>query len=184
MQTSQFFQLPEQKKQEILEKSFGVFSQEIFDKVSIRKISDTLNISTGGFYNYFSSKDDLYLYLIDWKLSQQYNCIINKATGEVDDSEQSRHFWELFHKSSAEIRKQYYFRIKNNVLFSVQQAQLNHLTSIDEKTKTAISFLFTVLPFVMRELSDVTGDPTFDGDYWMTIKDIILSGVYHSGNPS
>lgn len=59
-----FFQLPEEKRQRIINATYDEFIENEYDKVSIRGIAKRAEISVGSFYQYFDDKDELYIYLI------------------------------------------------------------------------------------------------------------------------
>lgn len=60
-----FFNLPAKVQAEILETAMNVYINEKFENITIRMLSDQLNISIGSFYDYFHDKDELYFYLFD-----------------------------------------------------------------------------------------------------------------------
>lgn len=59
-----FFNLPYDKKEKITLAAYEIFTNEEYEKVSIRSITGKAEISIGSFYKYFDDKDDLYLYLL------------------------------------------------------------------------------------------------------------------------
>ena len=60
-----FFNLPDEKRQRILECAIEEFAQHDFDSASISQIVARAGIAKGSLYQYFTDKDDLYRYLID-----------------------------------------------------------------------------------------------------------------------
>ena len=60
-----FFNLPEQKRQTIIDAALTEFGLHNYDKASINRIVATSGISKGSLYQYFDGKRDLYLYLIE-----------------------------------------------------------------------------------------------------------------------
>ncbi|SHJ98385.1 transcriptional regulator, TetR family [Anaerobranca californiensis DSM 14826] len=63
MPTQTFFNLPEDKKQRILDAAIEEFASYPFNEVSVAKIIQKANIPRGSFYQYFSDLKDLYKYL-------------------------------------------------------------------------------------------------------------------------
>ncbi|KYG90046.1 hypothetical protein A0U40_07335 [[Bacillus] sp. KCTC 13219] len=57
-----FFNLPEEKKQRIVDVTYEIFTNTKYEDVNIRDIAKKSGISVGSFYQYFHDKDDLYLY--------------------------------------------------------------------------------------------------------------------------
>ncbi|PYI56959.1 TetR/AcrR family transcriptional regulator [Paenibacillus flagellatus] len=60
-----FFNLPEAKRELIVNHAVEEFYQAGYEKASISKIVERSKIAKGSFYQYFENKDDLYLYLIE-----------------------------------------------------------------------------------------------------------------------
>ena len=60
-----FFNLPEEKRQNIYNIAIDEFSNKPYEKVSISQIVSRAKIAKGSFYQYFEDKEDLYTYLID-----------------------------------------------------------------------------------------------------------------------
>lgn len=61
---STFFNLPEEKREAIIEAAILEFKENNFDSSSINKIVENSGISKGSFYQYFVDKKDLYKYII------------------------------------------------------------------------------------------------------------------------
>ncbi len=59
-----FFNLPDGKKQRIIEATYDEFIEKPYEKVNIRNITGRAEINIASFYQYFIDKDDLYLYLL------------------------------------------------------------------------------------------------------------------------
>ncbi len=64
MPTKTFFNLPEEKRQKLLEAIHGEFSRVPFDEISINQIIRTAGIPRGSFYQYFEGKQDMLQYLL------------------------------------------------------------------------------------------------------------------------
>lgn len=60
-----FFNLPEAKRDAILELAIEEFAENDYKNASISRIVARAGIAKGSFYQYFADKKDLYLYLID-----------------------------------------------------------------------------------------------------------------------
>lgn len=59
-----FFNLPEEKRNKILEEAVIEFRDNNYDAASINKIVERSGISKGSFYQYFNDKEDVYLYIM------------------------------------------------------------------------------------------------------------------------
>lgn len=60
-----FFNLPEEKRQAILDVAIDEFAANEYSQVSISRIVDRAGIAKGSFYQYFEDKKDLLFYLLD-----------------------------------------------------------------------------------------------------------------------
>jgi AcrR family transcriptional regulator len=60
-----FFNLPEEKRQKILDYAMEEFAQNDYDSASISNIVINAGIAKGSLYQYFADKGDLYRYLIE-----------------------------------------------------------------------------------------------------------------------
>jgi len=67
-------------KKRIFEKAMEIFTQKSFDKVTINDICKAAGVSTGAFYHYFESKEQLLLeqYI---KIDQTYGAAVNDLKG-------------------------------------------------------------------------------------------------------
>ena len=59
-----FFNLPEEKRQRIIELALAEFAQNDYDTASISRIVAQAGIAKGSFYQYFENKEDLHAYLL------------------------------------------------------------------------------------------------------------------------
>jgi TetR/AcrR family transcriptional regulator len=60
-----FFNLPDEKREQILDVVIDEFAENDYANVSISRIVANAGIAKGSFYQYFDDKDDLYGYLFD-----------------------------------------------------------------------------------------------------------------------
>ncbi len=60
-----FFNLPEDKRQAILDLAIEEFAEHNYKNASISRIVERAGIAKGSFYQYFADKKELYLYLIE-----------------------------------------------------------------------------------------------------------------------
>ena len=60
-----FFNLPEEKRDLIVDLAIEEFSGHDYDLASVSRIVSKANIAKGSFYQYFEDKQDLYFYLLD-----------------------------------------------------------------------------------------------------------------------
>ena len=59
-----FFNLPDEKRDQILQIAIDEFAENDYDNVSVSRIVARAGIAKGSFYQYFAGKEDLYAYLL------------------------------------------------------------------------------------------------------------------------
>lgn len=72
---STFFNLPETKRQKIIDSCISEFGKKGYDKGSTDGIIRRSGISKGGLYEYIDSKEDLYLFIVDYCYARLYDFI-------------------------------------------------------------------------------------------------------------
>lgn len=70
-----FNNLPEEKRQKIIDAAMLEFEINSFDHASINQIISTAQISKGSFYQYFEDKKDLYKYIIQLMIQEKMRYI-------------------------------------------------------------------------------------------------------------
>lgn len=65
-----FFKLPAKTQASIIETAIDIYTHEKFENITIRTLSEQLNLSIGSFYDYFQDKDELYFYIFDSLISR------------------------------------------------------------------------------------------------------------------
>jgi AcrR family transcriptional regulator len=66
-----FFNLPDDKRQAILDLAIEEFAAHDYKNASISRIVERAGIAKGSFYQYFADKKDLYLYLVDLAMQEK-----------------------------------------------------------------------------------------------------------------
>ncbi|MFA1819246.1 TetR/AcrR family transcriptional regulator [Virgibacillus oceani] len=79
---SKFNSLKPEKQKLIINMAVKEFVENGFDKASTNEIVINANISKGSLFNYFNSKKDLYVYLIEYSIQ-----VIEKLIDQIDFSE-------------------------------------------------------------------------------------------------
>jgi TetR/AcrR family transcriptional regulator len=70
-----FFQLPETKREKIVSACLSEFGAHGFDKAALDRIVEAAGISKGGLYEYISSKEELFLFIVELSYSGLYEHI-------------------------------------------------------------------------------------------------------------
>src|SRR5512136_1009829 len=65
MPNQTFFNLPDEKREQITQVAIDEFADNDYDAVSISRIVARAGIAKGSFYQYFAGKEDLYAYLLE-----------------------------------------------------------------------------------------------------------------------
>ena len=65
MPKNTFFNLPEEKRERIIEAAIDEFAKNLYHNASITRIVDNSGIAKGSFYQYFEDKKDLFKYILD-----------------------------------------------------------------------------------------------------------------------
>lgn len=100
-----FFNLPNEKRERILDIAVTEFSENPYDTASISKIVRESGISKGSFYNYFEDKKDLYQYLVELGTEEKLNCLSELPAPEPDAQLFDYLRWQLLSAVYFEINK-------------------------------------------------------------------------------
>ena len=67
-----FFQLPAEKRETIVRACLAEFGSRDFEKAALDRIVEGAGISKGGLYEYISSKEELYLFVVELSYTRLY----------------------------------------------------------------------------------------------------------------
>ncbi len=108
-----YFNLPEEKQERLRLAALELFSTLPYEEVTTRKLVQKAGISMGSLYQYFSSKDDIYIYYIDevYKVNGQQRDDMpdQRATEEMTPLEMA--FIDSMFRAPAEVLEKFYFRL-------------------------------------------------------------------------
>jgi len=79
-----FFNLPDEKRNAILDLAIEEFAENDYKNASISRIVNRAGIAKGSFYQYFEDKKDLYLYLIDLSAQEKTNMLAENQPPDSD----------------------------------------------------------------------------------------------------
>lgn len=116
MPKATFYNLDEEKKQNITNVLISEFSQKPYSEVNVKTIVERLGIARGSFYQYFNNLEDSYFYILDNKtydIHILFMTILKNNKGDVSKS------LEEFGNDIAEIifQKEVYKLYKNRYLY-------------------------------------------------------------------
>lgn len=86
MPSNTFFNLPEEKRETILEAAREEFSRVPYEKASINKMIRTAGIPRGSFYMYFADKEDLFHHLMQFqsdRVVESMRTILEERNGDI-----------------------------------------------------------------------------------------------------
>ncbi len=72
-----FFNLPQEKRNRIIEVAIDEFAQNSFLNASISKIAENSNTAKGSMYQYFENKKDLYKYVLEISALKKQNYLMD-----------------------------------------------------------------------------------------------------------
>lgn len=78
--TAKFYSLPPEKRERIINAAIGEFARVGYEKASTNAMVKEAEISKGSLFNYFNSKKELYLFLLEYIEAE----VINKIYDEID----------------------------------------------------------------------------------------------------
>lgn len=76
-----FFNLPDEKRARIIRAALREFASSGYEKTTLDAIVQGAAISKGGLYEYISSKDDLFQYLLEYSYDEMYAFITAGTSG-------------------------------------------------------------------------------------------------------
>jgi len=88
MPTETFFNLPDEKKERIIEAAVDEFAENGFENAKVNEIVRKSSIPKGSFYQYFSDKSDIFKYVLDIVFEKK----MQMMTGIRDSLERSSIF--------------------------------------------------------------------------------------------
>jgi len=87
---------PDERKQEILDCAYELFSTKGFKKMQMKDISKTLDIAHGLVYHYFKSKDDLFDAVITRLFEDRMGEYVKIANSDLSPKEKLAEIFKLF----------------------------------------------------------------------------------------
>lgn len=85
MPTQTFFNLPEDKRNQIVEAAIETFYEKGYEKMSIASVIEKADIPRGSFYQYFSGKKDLYKFLIIDVIGRKKHSYLNPFHANIEE---------------------------------------------------------------------------------------------------
>ena len=131
-----FFKLPSKVQGEIIDTAMEVYLHEKFEDITIRTLSDRLNLSVGSFYDYFFDKDEVYFYIFDSIINRLLfsgyykDQMFSVPRPDLKDylSQREIQFYRTFSHAPEYMMKKYYFDWEvNGIYFQYVQREFEHM---------------------------------------------------------
>lgn len=168
----------QQTKQELLNSACDLFSRNWYETVSISEISKHAGKSSGSFYNYFKSKEDIFLALLDSFLII-FGEEMGGITGETVEARLDS-FFNITIKIGKKYKKlvtlfregQYRY---NEMEKRLRGIYMNALYSVYGRELSESEYLFVTGPLRFISIRNLYHKRPYDIN---TLKSIILNGLY------
>ncbi len=95
MPTTTFFNLPEAKRQMLIDIAVDEFAAHPYRVASISKIVERAGIAKGSIYQYFADKEDFYLYLVEYAVVHQMALLGGLAAGDAEGDLFEQLRWQM-----------------------------------------------------------------------------------------
>lgn len=86
MPSNTFWKLPAEKRERIIEAAVDEFAENCFSHASINRIVKAAEISRGSFYQYFDSKEDLYLLVME-RIGKEKLAVFSRYQRTIPDTD-------------------------------------------------------------------------------------------------
>ena len=154
MPNQTFFNLPENKRQAIIDCAIAEFAAHDYDIASISNIVKQAKIAKGSFYQYFENKKDLYLYLIGLA-SQTKTAFLRQAKAPKADADFFGHLRWLF---SMGIQFKLRYPALNQITNRLTFGDIPFREEVLQKTREATSDYLLDLVIRGQQQGDVDAD--------------------------
>lgn len=160
-----FFNLPEEKRNRILQEAVNEFRDNNYDAASINKIVERSGISKGSFYQYFTDKEDVYLHIMS-KIAEKKIEYLTPAM---------MNFSELnFYEALREMyRSAIMFALSNPDYLEIGNRMMRDNSGVLQKLRSAFGAKGDEMFVTLLRKGQETGDVRGDLDLQMTAKMLI-----------
>lgn len=146
MPLSTFFNLPEEKRQKILQCALDEFAEHDYDSASISKIVARAGIAKGSLYQYFTDKSDLHSYLLQLASQKKAEMMAAARPPEPETGLFEHLRWlfeemgkfEILHPQLAKIGYRAAYgktQLPNSILAKGRQASMEYFSQLIEQGK-------------------------------------------------
>ncbi|WP_299452156.1 TetR/AcrR family transcriptional regulator [uncultured Microscilla sp.] len=122
MPKTAFWKLPFAKQNHFIETSIEEFSNQSYENVSVKYISQQIGIAKGTLYKYFENKKDLYLFLVEYAITKKYQTI-DRLLQQSSDDELSEVLLQIYTSTA---RFEVDFPVLSRFLYCVHREHPHH----------------------------------------------------------
>lgn len=167
-----------QTKQKLLNSAMELFSSSWYETVSISEISKHAGKSSGAFYNYFKSKEDIFLTLLDDFLVI-FNKQMEKISGKTVESRLESFIFITIdtgkkYKKMVTVFREGQYRY-NEMEMKLRAIYVNALETVFERTLSESEYLFATAPLRFISIRSLYHRKTYKTE---TLKSMIINGLY------
>lgn len=168
-----FFNLPEEKRNHIIEVSIDEFAKAPYQNISINHLIKSMNIPTGSFYQYFEDKKDLYFYILSFYIdgileesiqeNKKFDLLNSDYSVQAMDvfssvKEKMKNYQEIFidnfEKAPLQIKRDWTFDVliggKYMALYDYSFFDNEELDPMIKKNKSLLFGMVLAIPNVIR----------------------------------
>lgn len=168
-----FFNLPEEKRNHIIEVSIDEFAKAPYQNISINHLIKSMNIPTGSFYQYFEDKKDLYFYVLSFYIdgileesiqeNKKFDLLNSDYSVQAMDvfssvKEKMKNYQEIFidnfEKAPLQIKRDWTFDVliggKYMALYDYSFFDNEQLDPMIKKNKSLLLGMVLAIPNVIR----------------------------------
>lgn len=193
-----FFQLPDEKRLQIIGGAILEFYEKEYEEVSITSLIKRMDIPTGSFYQYFSDKKDVYFYLQSTyqdkilKESKAQNVKLDlfnresnlKGTEIFSDIRKDPMYHKIcienFNTSPDNIRRDWSYEIVMNKYLDIYDFSIfddENIPDIYKENQKLIMSLAVAVPSIVRKFVTRDEDPKKYSELYHMCIDIIKDGI-------
>jgi len=173
MPTSTFFNLPEEKRQNLVDLALVEFAHNDYEKASLSKIVARAGIAKGSIYQYFKDKQDMYFYLISLATQKKGEFL----AGILEERSDAPIFERLLALFSAMLKFQQRYPLLAQLGNRILNVNSPLSKDLIEKARTSTQRQFCEL-FIQGQ---ATGEIRMDVDP-MAAGFILSAGILEAGN--
>jgi AcrR family transcriptional regulator len=129
-----FFKIPEDKRERLLREAAGLFAERGYNQTDMAQLARRAGIAKGSIYNYFESKEDLYLYVCRDGMQRSREAIYGRMDPEWDVYRQIEH---IFKEGARFVQSHPEYLILYANISSAGMSRFSELMSLEVEKYTA-----------------------------------------------